>query len=504
MLRAERRRAHPRRATSASREIVNNYARISFNFGPTLLVVARGERARRRTRRSSRPTARAASGSPATARRSRRRTTTSSCRSPTSATGARRSAGASPTSSTASAARRRACGCPRPRSTSTTLEVLARRGHRVHHPRAAPGRARARDRGGRLARRRAAARSTRRGAYRVRLPSGRAIDALLLRRPDLARRRLRRPARQRRAVREPPARRRRGGRRAAATRPRRHRRRDLRPPPPRTATWRSPTRCARSERDGRDAPDQLRRVPGARIRRRDEVEIGENTSWSCAHGVERWRSDCGCTSGAQPGWNQAWRAPLREALDWLRDAVAPPLRGARRRELLRDPWAARDDYVDVVLDRSDRPRRRASSPSTRRARSRSRERVAAAKLLEMQRHALLMYTSCGWFFDDLAGIEAPPGAALRRPRRAARRGALRRTVRGALPRIAFAGRGATVRKRATAARSTIATCGRRASRRRPSAGTTPCGRSSSRTRRRRASSATRSSGRTSGSSRPGR
>ncbi len=134
-----------------------------------------------------------------------------------------------------------------------------------------------------------------------------------------------------------------------------------------------------------------------------EVEIIEDTSWSCAHGIERWRADCGCSSGMNMGWSQAWRGPLRDALDWLRDAVAAPFeeRGA---ELLKDPWAARDAYVEVVLDRSPETLGRflaaqAAAPLD------DAETVRVLKLLELQRHAMLMYTSCGWFFDDLSGIE---------------------------------------------------------------------------------------------------
>jgi alpha-amylase/alpha-mannosidase (GH57 family) len=134
-----------------------------------------------------------------------------------------------------------------------------------------------------------------------------------------------------------------------------------------------------------------------------EVRLIDNSSWSCVHGVERWRSDCGCHTGGRPGWNQAWRAPLRTAFDWLRDALAPRFEEAASR-LVRDPWAARDDYIAVVLDRS---------PASIRAfleRHASLQldpthRIRLLKLLELQRHALLMYTSCGWFFNDLAGIE---------------------------------------------------------------------------------------------------
>ena len=134
-----------------------------------------------------------------------------------------------------------------------------------------------------------------------------------------------------------------------------------------------------------------------------EVRIHESSSWSCAHGVERWRSDCGCQTGAHPGWNQKWRAPLRDALDWLRDAVAP-LYEEKARGLLADAWAARDDYVRVVLDRSPETTRRFLREHAARELSES-ERIGVWKLLELQRHAQLMYTSCGWFFDDLGGIE---------------------------------------------------------------------------------------------------
>lgn len=134
-----------------------------------------------------------------------------------------------------------------------------------------------------------------------------------------------------------------------------------------------------------------------------EVEIIENTSWSCFHGVERWRSNCGCNSGGNPGWNQEWRTPLREALDWLRDALAPHYE-RKGRELFHDPWTARDDYISVILDRDPANVERFLAEHAVRTLSHA-EQVTALKLLELQRHALLMYTSCGWFFDELSGIE---------------------------------------------------------------------------------------------------
>jgi len=133
------------------------------------------------------------------------------------------------------------------------------------------------------------------------------------------------------------------------------------------------------------------------------VEIFENSSWSCAHGVERWRSNCGCNAGRHPGWNQEWRAPLRAALDWLRDTLVP-LFEEKAKTVLKDPWAARNDYIDVVLDRSAESRARFLAKHAVRELNEA-ERVMVWKLMELQRHAMLMYTSCGWFFDDLSGIE---------------------------------------------------------------------------------------------------
>ncbi|MGA8782034.1 MAG: DUF3536 domain-containing protein, partial [Terracidiphilus sp.] len=133
-----------------------------------------------------------------------------------------------------------------------------------------------------------------------------------------------------------------------------------------------------------------------------ESEIVEDTSWSCAHGIERWRSDCGC-NGGKPGWNQAWRAPLRLALDELRDALAP-LTEAEGAALFRDVWAARDAYIQVVLDRGADSLDSFFQAHQAQPLSDS-ERIRALELMEMQRHAQLMYTSCGWFFDDIGGIE---------------------------------------------------------------------------------------------------
>jgi alpha-amylase/alpha-mannosidase (GH57 family) len=140
-----------------------------------------------------------------------------------------------------------------------------------------------------------------------------------------------------------------------------------------------------------------------------EVELalgqeGEGSSWSCAHGVGRWKENCGCETGGQPGWNQRWRTPLRESFDFLNEKLASIFE-TQGQKYFQDPWQARDAYVDVIFDRSDGVLDDffavQGAPNLNQD-----GRVNALRLLEMQRHSLLMYTSCGWFFADISGLES--------------------------------------------------------------------------------------------------
>jgi alpha-amylase/alpha-mannosidase (GH57 family) len=131
-------------------------------------------------------------------------------------------------------------------------------------------------------------------------------------------------------------------------------------------------------------------------------ELGEGSSWSCVHGVSRWIRDCGCHTGGEPGWNQAWRGPLRAALDFLRDEAVGDFE-ATRGELFADPWAARDDAISLVLD-EQLSREQFLQAHAPRALTRDDQRKALL-FLELQRNTLLMYTSCAWFFNDISGIE---------------------------------------------------------------------------------------------------
>ncbi len=135
-----------------------------------------------------------------------------------------------------------------------------------------------------------------------------------------------------------------------------------------------------------------------------EAEIIENSSWSCVHGVERWYKDCGCNMGLHSGWNQKWREPLRQSMDWLRDSIRGRFE-EQTNKYLYYCWSARDDYVNVILDRS----LESITSFINRHKIRKLDKNEITKvlqLMELQRHAMLMFTSCGWFFDDISNIES--------------------------------------------------------------------------------------------------
>jgi alpha-amylase/alpha-mannosidase (GH57 family) len=134
-----------------------------------------------------------------------------------------------------------------------------------------------------------------------------------------------------------------------------------------------------------------------------EIEIHENSSWSCVHGVERWKSNCGCHTGGDPGWNQEWREPLRKALDDLREELAE-IYEKHVSAYFDDPWEVRDRYIEVIINRNEENTMRFLRQYNEEELDEA-TRTMLIRMLEMQRHAQLMYTSCGWFFNDFSGIE---------------------------------------------------------------------------------------------------
>lgn len=134
-----------------------------------------------------------------------------------------------------------------------------------------------------------------------------------------------------------------------------------------------------------------------------EVDIKQESSWSCFHGVGRWKEDCGCSTGGHPGWNQKWRKPLREALDYLRDELVSIFEKDSKK-YIKNPWEARNKYIDLILDRSELTIKNFQKTNFVKDLSEE-QKVKAMELLEMQRQAMLMYTSCGWFFSEISGIE---------------------------------------------------------------------------------------------------
>lgn len=135
-----------------------------------------------------------------------------------------------------------------------------------------------------------------------------------------------------------------------------------------------------------------------------EVDIKQASSWSCFHGVGRWKEDCGCSTGGHPGWNQKWRKPLRDALDYLRDELISIYEEQGKKYFNTDIWEVRNRYVDVILDRGDMNVKKFQKETFLPNLS-DEDKVKAMELLEIQRQSMLMYTSCGWFFSEISGIE---------------------------------------------------------------------------------------------------
>ncbi len=141
----------------------------------------------------------------------------------------------------------------------------------------------------------------------------------------------------------------------------------------------------------------------AKFPSQSEVEIFENSSWSCVHGIERWRADCGCNTSKQSSWRQHWRAPLRDAFDWLRDQIIP-LYEKKAGLFFQDPWQARNDYIEIIMNHSRTALKEFFDRNAVRNLTEV-EQNSALNLLQIQRYAMLMYTSCGWFFDEVSGLE---------------------------------------------------------------------------------------------------
>lgn len=134
-----------------------------------------------------------------------------------------------------------------------------------------------------------------------------------------------------------------------------------------------------------------------------EVDIKQASSWSCFHGVGRWKEDCGCSTGGHPGWNQKWRKPLRNALDYLRDELIVVFENEGQK-YFDNVWNVRNKYINVILDRNEMNVKKFQQENFKPDLTDD-DKVHAMELLEIQRQAMLMYTSCGWFFSEISGIE---------------------------------------------------------------------------------------------------
>ncbi len=132
-----------------------------------------------------------------------------------------------------------------------------------------------------------------------------------------------------------------------------------------------------------------------------EVRLHPLSSWSCVHGVERWRSDCGCSDGGHPGWRQSWRGPLRTALDIMNEGVRAHY-NTLGSSCFTDAKQALLRYGEVLAD----PEREAAFAEEF---YRPGKAGLCRNLLAMREHALAAFASCAWFFDDISRIEPQNG-----------------------------------------------------------------------------------------------
>ena len=133
-----------------------------------------------------------------------------------------------------------------------------------------------------------------------------------------------------------------------------------------------------------------------------EGENAKGSSWSCSHGVSRWYKDCGCHTGSQKGWNQKWRSPLRTGFDRLSDEIDRIYRRGMKRLTKKDPWVIRNKYIEVLLEPGKAEEFFDRHGSRRKSET---DKNLFFRLLEGQKFKLFMYTSCGWFFADISGLE---------------------------------------------------------------------------------------------------
>ena len=131
----------------------------------------------------------------------------------------------------------------------------------------------------------------------------------------------------------------------------------------------------------------------------------EGCAWSCAHGVGRWYRDCGCSTGGGPGWNQKWRTPLRDAMNFLKKFADDVFLREFEKISKIDPWEARNRYIDVLVKPEESERKEKFLSEILKNPGDGKQRSNAIRLLEIQKFCLFSFTSCGWFFNDIEGLE---------------------------------------------------------------------------------------------------